>query len=77
MSARDVIVNAMCAAWNIADAERDTDAIISALRAAGYMIVPREPTDARLRAASMRQQPSLGHVYPSVYRAMTAEGELK
>jgi hypothetical protein len=51
--------------------------LVRSLHAAGYMIVPREPTEAMLRAASMRQQPSLGKVYPSIYRAMTEAGELK
>lgn len=76
MSARDVIAAALSVPGPM-NRDAEADAILSALHAAGYMIVPREPTDAMLRAASMRQQPSLGQVYPSVYRAMADAGELK
>ena len=59
MSARDVIVDAMCAVWNIADAERDADAILSALHAAGYVVVPREPL---MRVVSGDQRPGGGRL---------------
>ena len=50
------------------------------LHAAGCMIVPREATKAMVLAAIARPDdaaPEEGLFYHAIYRAMTAEGELK
>ena len=49
------------------------------LHAAGYMIVPREPTAAMVTAAISRPEygASTTLFYGDIYAAMTTEGELK
>lgn len=53
MSARDVILQAIRANWikNDTSPVSETDAILSALDAAGYAVVPRMPTDGMVKAA--------------------------
>ena len=52
MSARDVILEAIRANWikNDTAPVSETDAILSALEAAGYAVVPKEPTEAMIDA---------------------------
>ena len=49
MKAREVIAN-WCDGSMMETAEEDADVIIAALDAAGYVIVPKEPTEAMLNA---------------------------
>lgn len=49
--------------------------LVARLHAAGYMIVPRSPTDAMLHAGYAARTASWLEF--DIYRAMTAEGELK
>lgn len=54
MSARDVIARAMLDSLALSNSPTDkghgnADAILSALTAAGYAVVPREPTEAMLQ----------------------------
>ena len=65
MSARDVLA----AEYNGPEA----DAILSALSAAGYAVVPVEPTEAMILAAPGRdQQGEEESMYHGIYRAMLA-----
>lgn len=64
MSAREVILEAMT---NASHCESDCracterlDVYLAALSAAGYVIVPREPTDAMTLAGGEAQQTSIG-----------------
>jgi hypothetical protein len=52
------------------------DAILSALSAAGYAVVPTEPTEAMILAAPGRdQQGEEESMYHGIYRAMLAASE--
>lgn len=53
MSARDVLIQTACKRWApiTGTADADADAILAALSAAGYAVVPREPTEAMHDAA--------------------------
>ncbi len=50
-------------------------AFLSAFQAAGYMIVPRSPSEAMLEVATGTATNRL--IAEAFYRAMTTEGELK
>lgn len=75
MSARDVIHAALVKNGWRAFADPTTDAILSALRAAGYAVVPREPTEAMLQSGEnefwKENTPEPGETY----RAMIAAAE--
>ena len=49
---------------------------IARLHAAGFMIVPRDPTEEML-AACLDRESSDDDLYSQIYRAMTEAGELK
>lgn len=66
MSARDVIAGVFGSHFA---AGSTADAILSALSAAGYAVVPREPTEAMIVAGE--QEPLMS----DAYRAMLAAGE--
>jgi hypothetical protein len=54
--------------------------LVRNLHAAGFMIVPRKPTEAMWRTAAARPvefDDGPGFLYAGIYRAMTADGELK
>ncbi len=78
MSARDVIAAALSVPGPM-NRDAEADAILSALHAAGYMIVPRKPTAAMVTAAISRPEygASTTLFYGDIYAAMTTEGELK
>jgi hypothetical protein len=68
VSARDVLASE----YNGPEA----DAILSALSAAGYAVVPVEPTEAMILAAPGRdQQGEEESMYHGIYRAMLAASE--
>ena len=77
MSARDAVLVGMQA--DISPPWTKTmraDAILSALSAAGYAVVPTEPTEAMILAAPGRdQQGEEESMYHGIYRAMLAASE--
>ena len=72
MSARDAVLVGMQA--DISPPWTKTmraDAILSALSAAGYAVVPTEPTEAMCKAARDRtEMGGIADLYFSIYRAM-------
>lgn len=53
------------------------DAILAALAAAGYAVVPREPTEAMVNAALDRKHgEDLPLIYHGIWRAMVAAAEV-
>ena len=78
VSARDESVErALMAVWcNPIEGVTDEDAFLSALAAAGYAVVPVEPTEAMILAAPGRdQQGEEESMYHGIYRAMLAASE--
>lgn len=75
MSARDVIADAYHAygAFDDHARNRGADAILAALRAAGYAVVPREATDIMAKAAA--NACGSDSIYRTAYRAMIAAAE--
>jgi hypothetical protein len=75
MSARDVISQCL---WHHATTPT-ADAILTALRAAGYVVVPREPTDemmfAGAQALAMEMQAPSGVLMGIGYAAMLSAAE--
>jgi hypothetical protein len=67
-SARDVIGQCL---WHHATTPT-ADAILAALRAAGYVVVPSEPTEAMVQAAAKQCG---GGFYRQPYRAMLSAAE--
>jgi predicted CoA-binding protein len=85
MSVRDVITLALVNSDDY-DVDKDTDAILSALRAAGYAVVPVEATEAMQIAAFNAAVATLEHTGSSArdnadvmnaacYRAMLAAAQ--
>lgn len=74
MSARDVIANNLTFYGDMtpADLERQTDYILSALDAAGYAVVPKEPTEAMRVAAKHPDNSSVtwGQRADAIWRRM-------
>lgn len=72
MSARDILENALHRfAWGVDDGwdvKECTQAILSALAAAEYKIVSREPSSQMRRAADERR--GTGHPHEDIWRAM-------
>lgn len=64
MSAKDVLIEAI-----------GDDAVIAALSAAGYVIVPREPTPEMLHAATMQVPTWDDDASRRKWKAMVAAGE--
>ena len=79
MSARDVIAARLTRHVGhgiTKDAWKKADAILAAFSAAGYAVVPREPTEAMIAAAPGRdQQATEESMYHGIYRAMLAAAE--
>ena len=50
-------------------------AILSALRAAGYAVVPVEPTGGMIEAAINWEMDPQGNLYSGIYRAMIAAAQ--
>lgn len=87
MSARDeALVTAIIAGWDDAFMQGNTASMLSsegrarvtlaALRAAGYAVVPVEPTQEMLMAATFRPQPDPdAGLYAGIYRAMISSAE--
>lgn len=73
MSARtpeDVIADFMHPAWNMS---REARAILTALRAAGYAVVPVDATEAQTRAAAhLDWNAQIDPTWGEIYRVMIA-----
>jgi hypothetical protein len=73
MSARDVLIRELDEQQGLNVPETRADAILSALAAASYAVVPTEPTEAMILAAPGRdQQGEEESMYHGIYRAMLA-----
>lgn len=75
---RDCMYTECIADWrdqNCIKREATVTKALAALAAAGYAIVPKDPTDAML-SAGLTKSDAVGSVY-SIYRAMLTEAEKK
>ena len=83
MRPEEVVLHAVTVNWGAASPRSMTDKLLTALSTAGFVVVPREPTEAMIAAcpkqyvydATLGFTPTLGGDGPSCYKAMLSAYE--